>query len=138
MLKTLLKPKKQLTFVCCANCEEFDPTKPGYGFCPGIYWPYDLLEINEDWFCKNFVLARKYQDKYRVDKKSRPAEQGIIEQLKRLGVKSRSAMNTSDCVMLTSTSNRSSSNAVSGVDVFCGIIIILFFLFLFIYWLVIK
>ena len=90
--------------MCCGNCEEFDPCKGDKGFCPRIYWPYDVMYINEQWFCKDFAIAKKYRDDYRVNKKSRPADKCLLEQLKRLGVKKHSAM-ISDCVMLTSTSS---------------------------------
>ena len=130
--------KKKLTRLCCGNCEEFKTHENGWGYCPEIYWPYDINRIKEQSFCVNFVLAKRFRDEYRVDKKSRDKSQCLLERIRKQGIRRRSAMNTSDCVMLTSTSDMSSSNAVSGVDVFCGALIILFFLSLFVYWLAIK
>ena len=106
-LPKLSTPKEEVS-LCCGNCEEFDPSgyPAGKGYCPAIYWRYDLLNLRDHWFCRNFQLAQRFRAQYRVDKKKRDPEDGIISVLLRKGVRRRSGLNTSDSVMITSTSRR--------------------------------
>jgi hypothetical protein len=78
-------------FFCCGNCENFEDGKPETtnqnGFCPNIYWTYDINRTHSKCFCRDFTIAKRFNNKYRVDMKSRPAEKGFIAQIQKAGLK---------------------------------------------------
>lgn len=104
-IKRLLSKKgfsaKKLAYLCCGNCKEFEPSKKkeGWGFCPGIYWPYNILSIKEQSFCRNFELKKRLAKEYEVSRKSRPKKEGLIERITTAGIRKRSAM-ISDSIMM--------------------------------------
>jgi hypothetical protein len=74
---------------CCCNCVEYDAGENGAkGYCPLIYWRYDLaLKMDDHWFCREIKIKQKWQHKYFIDVHSRPKEDGIIYKIENAGVK---------------------------------------------------
>lgn len=94
---------KQPLFVCCGNCDNYDagnyphsgkkPRTDKRGFCPNIYWPYNINWVSDGWFCRDdFKVATRLADTHKADWKSREGQEDVIDDLKRRKVKRRSAM----------------------------------------------
>lgn len=95
-------PKKELAYICCGNCEEFEEWKKdkAKGFCPAMYWRYNLSWVCRTSYCSTwFRLAKRFQDEYKIKIGSRKKEECLVERLKNAGRKEVLGI-ISDCVML--------------------------------------
>lgn len=69
--------------VCCYNCQQFtiaDGEKQG--FCSELFMDYNVMWIPKFCNCENFVLRRKFQDRYFIDWDTRDSELDIRHQLR--------------------------------------------------------
>lgn len=96
-IKLFQRIKKPLAGISCANCEYYEPHKndpeKGKGFCPKIYWSYNILTILPHFFCRpNFRLAERFRANFRIDWKTRKNNKCLIKAIEDGGIKKRSAM----------------------------------------------
>jgi len=90
-------------FVCCGNCDHYDagnyprtgkePKTDKKGFCPNIYWPYNINWVSNTWFCRDkFAVATRFIDTHKPNWEGRKDQKGIVEELLNRGIKKQSAM----------------------------------------------
>lgn len=71
--------KKETGCYCC-NCQEYEPgSGNNNGYCPLIYWRYNLMfNIKETYYCKEFRIKLKWAKKYFADTHSRNPKACLI------------------------------------------------------------
>lgn len=91
--------RKKLIPMCCGNCNEFETGKEPFGFCPAIYWKYNVSKTHRNFWCRHFELRINLSKTYKVNKKSRKPETDLITIFKEKSIAEQPAM-INDSVML--------------------------------------